>query len=112
MTVTFPEISIGMAGCWLDGHYGWHNAYRVVDKAREFGFVVPDEYMDAMENYWDHGSGFSFEETDEQWEAIHGQGGLSDMATDFLQERAPKEYQFVWDMGELILMTDEEASYV
>jgi hypothetical protein len=46
------------------------------------------------------------------WEAIHGQGELSDQATEFLQERAPKGYEFVWDMGELILMTDEEASYV
>jgi hypothetical protein len=112
MTVCLEKISISMAGCWLDGHFGWHNSYRVVLKAEEFGFVVPEEYRDVMDNYCTNGNSTFFNETDEQWEAVHGQGELSDQATDFLQERAPEGYQFVWDMGEFLLMTDEEASYV
>jgi hypothetical protein len=112
MTVTLEKVEIWMSGVWLDGRFGWHNSYRVVLKAEEFGFVVPEEYRDVMDNYRTNGDSMYFTETDEQWEAIHGQGELSDMATDFLQERAPEGYQFVWDMGEFQLMTDEEASYV
>jgi hypothetical protein len=112
MTATLAKVEIWMSGCWLDGHFGWHNSYRVVLKAEEFGFIVPEEYRDAMDNYCTNGNSTLFIETDEQWEAVHGQGGLSDQATDFLQERAPDGYQFVWDMGEFLLLTDEEASYV
>ncbi|MET7984584.1 hypothetical protein [Streptomyces sp. NPDC005281] len=112
MTATLEKVEIWMAGCWLDGHFGWHNSYRVVLKAEEFGFIVPEEYREAMDNYCTNGNSTLFIETDGQWEAVHGQGELSDQATDFLQERAPEGYQFVWDMGEFMLLTDEEASYV
>jgi hypothetical protein len=112
MTVCLEKISIGMAGCWLDGHFGWHNAYRVVERAEEFGFLVPEEYRHAMDDWRENSYKSAWMEYEGNWEAIHGQGELSDQATEFLQERAPKGYEFVWDMGELILMTDEEASYV
>lgn len=110
MTVSLvkAEITPDMAGCWLGGHFGWHNAYRVVEKAHAYGFTIPSEYMDVMQNYWDHGTFTSFEETDEQWEAVHGQGGLADQATEFLQGKAPEGYEFVWDMGELSMMRTDE----
>ncbi|MFD4608259.1 hypothetical protein ACFWOT_09095 [Streptomyces sp. NPDC058440] len=113
MTVMLVKVDItpDMAGTWLDGHFGWHNAYRVVQTAETFGFTVPEEYRDAMDNYRVNGDRLDFEMSDEQWLAIYGQGELSDMATDFLQERAPEGYVFVWDMGELSLMTEEEGFY-
>lgn len=119
-TVTIPNtelrpqwdrpVTADKAGCWLDGAMGWHNAYRVVDRAEEYGFVVPPEYTDELRRFRnsDHD-----ELTDDEWltvqEAISGQGELSDMATDYLQERAPAGYVFVWDMGELSLLEEWQA---
>ncbi|MFC8428570.1 hypothetical protein [Streptomyces sp. NPDC057253] len=107
--VMAPEITPAMAGTWLDGHMGWHNAYRVVLRAEEYGFVVPEDYRDAMDAYRESGSSFSFAEKEEHWDAINGQGELSDQATEYLQEHAPEGFSFVWDMGELILMSYADA---
>jgi hypothetical protein len=98
------KITSDMAGTWLDGCHGWTNAYRVVDRAEEFGFVVPAEYADALRRYREEDyDGL----TDDQRYAVNGaivdQGGLSDMATDYLEERAPYGYTFFWDAGELSL---------
>lgn len=100
-----PEITPADAGTWLEGCHGWHNAYRVIDRATDYGFVVPPEYADALADYRENGDSVS----DESHEAICGQGELSDMATDYLQERAPEGYVFEWDMGELSLIQESEA---
>lgn len=102
MTVVLRKITEADAGCWLDGHMGWHNAYRVVERAEAYGFTVPAEYREALDAYRASGDG-NDSLTDDQWEAINGQGELSDMATDYLQARAPRGYEFIWDCGELSL---------
>lgn len=106
-----PPISEELAGCWLDGHFGYHNAYRVVDRAKEYGFKVPEEYRSVMDKYHENGDETGFESmlTEEEWEAIHGQGELSEKATNWLEELAPKGYVFVWDAGEFSLMNEEDA---
>ena len=97
-----PEITPDMVGCWLDGQFGWHNHYRVVDKAVEFGFVVGDEYVSALDAYRDGGR------EDEDC-PITGQGELVDMATDYLNEHAPDGYFFEWSAGELCMMEESES---
>lgn len=106
-----PPIGLDMVGCWLDGHMGYHNAYRVVLRAEEYGFKVPEEYASGMDKYREHGSQIGFEEllTDEEHEAINGQGGLSEKATEWLEELAPDGHTFLWDAGELTLLTEKEA---
>lgn len=103
-----PTITADMAGCWLDGHQGWHNNYRVVDRATEYGFVVPDDYRSALTDFRENGHDCAMN----SWDAITGQGELSDMATDYLNNNAPDGFVFVWDMGELSLMTDADAQNI
>jgi hypothetical protein len=99
------EITPEMAGTWLSGWWGWRNAYRVIDRAVEYGFTVPDEYAAALAEYRDMGHATS----EDNWEAINGQGELSDQATEYLQSLASEGYVFVWDAGELSLMTEADA---
>ncbi|WP_409238394.1 hypothetical protein [Streptomyces sp. PA5.6] len=99
-------ITSADAGCWLEGHHGWRNNHRVVDWAvGTFGFKVPEEYQAALDDYRKNGPSAS----EDSWEAVVGQGGLSDQATDHLQELAPEGFEFVWDAGELSLMRSDEA---
>lgn len=97
------RITPADAGCWLMGSVGWHNGYRVIDRACEYGFVVPAEYVSALDAYRND------TDNEDAHEAIMGQGGLSDMATDYLQSLAPAGYVFEWDMGELSLMREEDT---
>ncbi|MDJ0463084.1 hypothetical protein [Streptomyces sp. H27-C3] len=99
------KITAADAGCWLEGSQGWTNNHRVVDRAGSYGFVVPEEYEQALEDYRQNGPAAS----EDSWEAVVGQGELSDQATDYLQDRAPDDYEFVWDAGELSLMKSTEA---
>jgi hypothetical protein len=102
------DITADMAGCWLDGAHGWHNAYRVVDRAEGYGFTVPREYEDSLSLYRQDGPAAR----EEVQEAMNGHGGLSDQATEYLNERAPEGYVFVWDAGELSLMTEADAEFI
>jgi hypothetical protein len=103
-----PQITSAMAGTWLDGALGWHNAYRVVERAEAYGFKVPEEYQAALDDYREN-HGPDWIESEDNVMMIHGQGDLSDQATDFLQEKAPEGYVFEWDAGELRLMHESEA---
>ena len=104
-TVTLTNGETVEAGCWLDGHMGWHNNARVVQIAKHHGFEIPDDYLDAYEAY----AGADREPYDHN-EAMTGQGELVDQATDFLEGLLPDEedgedhWSFVWDMGELSLL--------
>lgn len=99
------RITPDLAGTWLDGRRGWHNAYRVVDRAEEYGFVVPDEYADALRRYREEDyDGLTDDERYDVNGAIVDQGGLSDKATEYLDLRAPAGYEFHWDAGELSLV--------
>jgi hypothetical protein len=43
------------------------------------------------------------------WEAVAGQGSLSDKATEYLGGLAPVGYAFEWDMGELCLIESDDS---
>lgn len=50
--MTFVKLSNGEtveAGMWLDGRFGWHNLYRVVQIAEGYGFSVPEECREMCE---------------------------------------------------------------
>lgn len=118
--VTVPDITPAEAGCWLDGHMGWHNHYRVVDLAFDYGWspddrdvivairdaYAADPYRDTAEVI----TGPLIPETVHLGEAVFGQGGLVDDATDYLQSLAPEGYWFEWDMGELCLVAIEDGT--
>lgn len=94
-------------GCYLDGHFGWHNTYRVVQLAQSFGFVVDDaDDVHALEAYEDGSA------DDAQWEAVAGQGGLADKATDFLNGLTEEGLAWIWDCGELCLLAVDEDGEV
>jgi hypothetical protein len=99
--MTNLRISTAEAGTWLDGNQGWHNHYRVVDIAQSYGWKGLDE--------WEDGEGIvsryrANEGTDDDHEAMIGQGGLVDEATEYLESLAPFGHHFEWDMGELSLL--------
>ena len=96
------------AGCWLDGNQGWHNPYRAIYRAQQWGFTVTADDEEVIELYkrW-HGGDMSAEEqkaTDWAIEAVSGQGGLCDKATEYLDSIAPEGFAFHWDAGELSLL--------
>jgi len=107
MSESTPKIFPDDAGCWLDGHMGWHNTYRVVECAMNFGMELDIGEQYIMKCY--HDSDFFEPFTDlgenDLWEAAIE---LSDKATDYLQSLAPEGYVFEWDMGELSLIQEEE----
>ena len=110
------------AGCWLDGSQGWHNTYRVIDRAYDNGWDGPSDGtprrdIDAATGLYsvgptDESVTLSTGETltyDVAYEWIADQGGLSDEATEYLQSIAPDGYVFEWDMGELSLIRESET---
>ena len=99
MTETERTITEADAGTWLSGSMGWHNTYRVIDVARDYGFAVSPEDMQAVRRYAD---GDLSDQTDTVFD-------LSAEATDYLQTLAPEGYAFDWDAGELnLIKIDEE----
>lgn len=114
-----PKITPADAGTWLDGSQGWHNTYRVIERAFGYGWKPEDNREDiekAVELYSTgqdgdtrtlaDGSTLTYEDA-AGW--IIDQAGLSDAATEYLQSIAPEGYEFVWDAGELSLMQEDEA---
>jgi hypothetical protein len=118
------KITKDMAGCWLDGRWGWTNAYRVIEKAWEWGFKTDpaDDRLVAvyrLSNDEEAVLALLREELGEQAadaseealigearslievanEAVTGQGELSDRATDYLDSLAPEGMAFHWDDG-------------
>lgn len=98
-------------GTWLDGGMGWHNAYRIVEIAESHGFTVDDEDRAAIEWYKETsgGSGDGTDAEEAMAEAVIGQGGLSDKATDHMEELLPEGWTLLWDAGELSLVTVQAA---
>ena len=96
-----PRIGRESLGTWLDGAYGWHNVYRVVDAAVSYGFQLQpgdDFFLDHFKS----SGGTKHEET-----ALE----ISDEATDYLQSLVTDDHLvFVWDAGELSLQEVEDES--
>lgn len=104
-----PKITPADAGCWLDGAMGWHNTYRVAERAFAFGWLA-DKPEDKA----------SADATIEAFKAYRdGEGGDGDVvdvmheisldATDYLQSLAPDGYSFEWDAGEFCLVSESEG---
>lgn len=105
-----PRITPADAGTWLMGSLAAINPVRVVTRAEEYGFTVPVEYAEDLRRAdEDDYDGLSEDDALTAWEAVHGQGGLSDMATDYLNGLAPEGWVFEWSMGELSLIREEDA---
>lgn len=104
-----PRITPDMTGTWLSGHMGWHNGYRVVMRAEKYGFTVPEEYATDWREFlrtWRSENG----PDRDWWDTVHGDdGAILDRATEFLELRAPEGHTFVWDAGELSLMSEADA---
>ncbi len=99
------NITEGMAGCWLDGHHGWHNIYRVIEIAQSYGFQVDDEDEAFIADWKRWRGGDMTAEEDKNFEDGYPEAmnDLSDAATDYLDSLAPDGMAFEWDMGELTL---------
>lgn len=96
------KITPDMAGCWLDGSQGWHNTYRIIDRAQEWGWTGPSE--EGWEGWEDVVSRYRADEgTDDDHEAVIGQGGLADHAFAYL-DSLTVSCHFERDMGELTLL--------
>lgn len=120
------RITEDMAGCWLDGHYGWTNHYRVVDRAQEWGFQIDADEQKLVDVYRlndDESEVLKLLLADREGDmptdadrreaegliedaadVMLGQGGLVDKATEYLDSLAPEGMAFYWDMGELSLL--------
>ena len=44
-------------GMWLDGAYGWHNTYRVIDAAVVYGFRLDEDDSRTVELYRNEAEG-------------------------------------------------------
>lgn len=93
-------ITSGETGTWIGGSHGWQANYMVVYLAESYGFHLDDEDQYAIAKYRFHRGLVS----DELIEAITGQGGLVDKATEHMQSLAPAGHHFEWDAGELSLL--------
>lgn len=104
-----PRITADDAGTWLMGSMGWHNGYRVVQRALSYGWTVPEAWQANWDAFVDaEGDGHGVDH--DAWDDVHGDDGeIVDRATDFLDLRAPEGHTFVWDAGELSLMTRADA---
>lgn len=99
------QITPADAGCWLDGSQGWHNTYRVCQRAMDYGWLTGDAaerqaVISLIERY---------SEGEQDIDLSESMSEASDDATDYLNSLAPEGYIFVWDAGELTLMTEGEA---
>lgn len=107
MNETRNKITEDQAGCWLDGHMGWHNLYRVVDIAEEYGFTLSEDDRSSVACYracGESGAGMHGDCADAVYE-------ISDDATEYLNTLAPEGYHFEWDAGELMLWKGEPEDW-
>jgi hypothetical protein len=123
------KITEDMAGCWLEGHGGWTNSYRVVKVAKGYGFTLDadeerllaayeardvEEVVNLLLEERLGSPGKRSEEVavsmdavfaeaealhEAACEAVTGQGGLADRATEHLDSLAPEGMAFHWDDG-------------
>lgn len=99
------QITPADAGCWLDGSQGWHNTYRVCERAMSYGWLEDDPSdREAVNRLIEE-----FKSDDTGNDAGQVMSEAADDATDYLNSLAPEGYIFVWDAGELSLMTEDEA---
>lgn len=94
-----PKITPDMAGCWLDGSFGWINTYRLIAVAEVYGFELDEIYeRPLVDKYGDVGlPAPSFDEA----EMIDA---MAEDALSYLNEQAPAGYTFEYIGNELALL--------
>jgi hypothetical protein len=98
----FPAITAADAGCWFDGQYGWHNTYRVCERALDYGWLdgQDDAKREAAEAIAEYVTAKGCSDALDE---------LNCDATDYLQSIAPAGYVFEWDAGELTMIHESES---
>lgn len=95
------------AGCWFEGAHGWTNSYRIVDLAVHHGMELDAEDAAVVEWYRENGgSGDGSDGELDKQEAMTGQGGITDKATEYLDEQLPTGWVLRWDAGEVTVLRD------
>lgn len=109
-TITLANGSDVEPGCWLEGHHGWTNSYRVVDLAVSHGMTLSEEDAEIVKWYRESGDSDALDTDDEldAIEAMSGQGGISDRASDYLSDQLPEGWVVRWDAGEMTVLRDWE----
>lgn len=94
-----PKITPDMAGCWLDGAFGWKNTYRLITVAEAYGFELDEIYeRPLVDKYGDAGlPAPSFDEA----ELIDA---MAQDALEYLNDRAPAGYIFEYIANELVML--------
>jgi hypothetical protein len=110
-TITLTNGSEVGTGTWLDGCHGWTNTYRIIEIAESHGFTMDADERAALEWYkgTSGGCGDGTDAEENMAEVIVGQGGLSDRASDHMEELLPAGWTLLWDAGELSLVRDYVA---
>lgn len=99
-----PRFGPEDVGCYLDGHFGWHNTYRVIELAEECGFVVTPADREYVERF--KAGAFASDET--AYEIVHE---ISNDALDHLQSRTAPGLYWVWDEGGLDLLAEDQIDW-
>jgi hypothetical protein len=102
--INFPKITAADAGCWLEGSQGWHNTYRVIDRAISYGWYASNPAELAEVQRLSQRAEDSDPDLDPEVLS-----DASEEATEYLQGIAPEGYVFEWDAGELCLLHESET---
>ena len=87
-------------GCWLDGTYGWHNTYRIIDTATGRGMPLSAEDEAALDLY----------RAGEGDEISLTVGEIAEEALTWLNDHvAPEGYVFEWYEGDLMLWSAADS---
>ncbi|MBD3004575.1 hypothetical protein [Streptomyces sp. 5-10] len=96
-------------GTVFDENQGNINNARVVRLAMEHGMTLDAEQTGWLEAFEADPKGYEAGEGWSYYDAVTEQGGLSDKATEYLEERTDERFAWVWDTGGLTLMEMSEA---
>jgi hypothetical protein len=105
-------------GCYIDeANWGWRGQRRLVDLAHDEGMPLDDDEKVILDAFDTHGTFYKGEPVDEVTlstgekcdpiEAVNGQGGMADVAEEWLNENcAPEGYEFGWCDGSFFFEPD------
>lgn len=95
-------------GCWIDGHWGQWGITRLIEIAKEYGFVTQEDDELALFNYRQGDDGFIYDgqlRSASDW--ILSQGGLGDAAEEWLNKNIADEgFAFGWHESEFFYMDE------
>ncbi len=96
-------------GCWIDDRHGVYGSIRLIEIAKEYGFKIYEDDKAAIKAFKDGVEEFdAYGVTHFASSWILDQGGLADMAEDWMNEHVAQEgFSFGWKSGELFYMNNE-----